>query len=145
VIQNFGGSSSLLVRPAGTGSLGLDGERWNVTLRGGQLASSTGGLGGAGLNRFVTGVISYALQRHTYFNIGGNYSDYVGGGANGSFVSFGAGLSTQPRRWLSLFLRYQIYSNSVNSAATAPAHAFTVAPGQTATANSYIVGFKIAP
>ena len=77
-------------------------------------------------------------------NIGGNYSDYVGGGANGSFVSVGAGVSTQPRRWLTLFAFYQAYINSVSAVSTAAASAFLVPPGTTATANTYTVGLKIA-
>lgn len=144
-IDNFGGSKgSFLVRPAGNGTLTFLGERWTITLSGGQIASGTGGLGGAGLNRFVTGVITYALRRHTFAHIGANYSEYVGGGANGSFVSYGAGISTQPRKWLTLFALYQAYSNSISAVSSAPARAFTVLPGQTATANTYTVGLKIA-
>jgi hypothetical protein len=143
VIDSFGGRGSLLVRPSGTGTVSFRGERWKVSLSGGQNASSTGGLGGTGLNRSVSGVITYALQRHTSLNIGATYSDFVGGGANGSFVSYGAGIATQPRRWLTLYAAYAGYQNSVSSATTAAAGAFTVAPGNTATSNSYSVGARI--
>ena len=144
-IDNFGGPrGSFLVRPAGTGALTFLGERWTVTLSGGQTASGTGGLGGAGLSRFVTGVITYALRRHTFANVGATYTKYIGGGANGSFASFGAGVSTEPRRWLTLFAFYQGFSNSVNSVSSAPLSAFSVPPGQTANSNSYTIGLKIA-
>jgi len=144
-IDNFGGpSGSFLVRPAGSGALSFLGERWTVTLGGGQVASNTGGLGGAGLNRYITGVISYALQRHTFANIGATYSDYVGGGANGSFASFGAGISTQPRKWLTLFAQYQGFSNAISAASSAPIGVFTVPPGKTAATNTYTLGLKIA-
>jgi hypothetical protein len=144
-VDNFGGPrGSFLVRPAGNGALTFLGERWTVTLGGGQVANIAGGLGGAGLNRFVNGVISYALQRHTFANFGASYSDYVGGSANGSFASFGAGLSTQPRKWLTLFAQYQGFSNSIGAATSAPIGVFTVPAGKTAATNTYTVGIKIA-
>ncbi len=144
-IDNFGGpSGSFLVRPAGNGALTFLGERWTVTLGGGQVASITGGLGGAGLNRYVNAVISYALQRHTFANFGASYNDYVGSGASGSFASIGASLSTQPRKWLTLFAQYQGFSNSISAASGAPIGAFTVPAGKTATTNTYTLGIKIA-
>jgi hypothetical protein len=144
-IDNFGGpSGSFLVRPAGNGALTFLGERWTITLSGGQIANLTGGLGGVGLNRFVNAVISYALQRHTFANFGASYYDYVGGGANGSFASIGASLSSQPRKWLTLFAQYQGFSNSVSAASSAPLGAFTVPVGKTANTNTYTLGIKIA-
>ena len=143
-IDNFGSRGSFLVRPAGSGALTFLGERWSVTLGGGQVASGTGGLGGAGLTRFVTGVISYALERHTFVTIGATDAAYAVGGANGSFMSYGAGISTQPRKWLTLFAQYQGFSNSINAANGAPLRALTVAPGQTAATNTYTLGLKIA-
>lgn len=144
-IDNFGGpSGSFLVRPAGTGALTFLGERWTVTVSGGQQANITGGLGGAGLSRFVTGVINYALRRHTSLNFGATYAEYIGGGANGSFASYGGGISNQPRKWLTLFALYQGFSSSLSSVSSAPVSAFTVTPGTTARSNVYMVGLKIA-
>jgi hypothetical protein len=144
-IDNFGGpSGSFLVKPAGTGTLTYRGERLTASLSGGQNASLTGGLGGTGLTRFASGVVTYALFRNTFAHVGVSYDQFVGGGANGSIISYGAGVSTRPRKWLTLFALYQGFQNSVTSTSFPTITGLTVPMGQTATSNTYLVGVKIA-
>jgi hypothetical protein len=141
LFDNLGGSPSIQAKPAGLGSIIYTGERWTITGSGGQVASGTGGLGGAGVAREAYGVINYALQRHTSLNFGASYSKFVGGGSNSQFLSYGAGISTRPYKWLTLFALYQGFQDKVS--ATSNVAALTTPLGKTATSNTYTLGLTI--
>jgi hypothetical protein len=142
IFDNLGGNSSLQAKPVGFGSLNYSGERWTITGSGGQVASGTGGLGGAGVEREAYGVINYALQRHTFVNIGASYSQFVGGGSDAEFWSYGAGISNRPYKWLTLFALYQGFRNKVSSASNVTN--LTSPLGQTAVSNTYTLGLTLS-
>ena len=141
VFDNMGGQPSVQGKPVGFGSISYSGERWTITTSGGQGASGTGGLGGAGVQRGSSEVFSYALQRHTFLNFGSSYTQFDGGGSNSQVLSYGGGISAQPYRWLTLFAAYQGFQEKVSSASNVSG--LTSPLGQTATSNMYTVGLSV--
>ena len=139
--DKFGGKTSLQAKPVGNGSITYKRERWTITASGGQLPSGTGGLGGAGVERRGSGTFSYALLRHTSLNFGASYSEFVGGGSNSEFLSYGGGVSTQPYKWLTLFAAYQGFQETVSAASKVSA--LTTPIGQTAVSNMFALGLSV--
>jgi len=140
--DKMGGDVSIQGKLVGFGSISYRGERWSIDARGGQLPSGTGGLGGAGVQRGGSGTFKYALRRHTSMYFGGSYSQFDGGGSNSEFLSYGAGISQQPYKWLQLFAAYQGYQQKVSSASNVTGLSSPI--GQTAVSNMYTVGASIA-
>jgi hypothetical protein len=150
---SFGGSAGpiLFEKPQGEGqevklgydgSLGYETDRWDLSVRGGQGPGITPN-GGAGLTRSALSDIKYAWTRRFSLFTSMSYYELEGGGAPLQLLIYGAGISEQVTRSISVSVQYvaiREYGSSGDGVTAAPAGPLI---GTTTSANALILGATI--
>jgi hypothetical protein len=124
------------------GSLGYETNRWNLSVRGGQGPGITPN-GGAGITRSALTDLRYAWTRRTSLFTSMSYYELEGGGAPLQLLTYGAGISYQATRYISVSAQYVAIREYGNTGTVLAGTSTGPSNGTTTIANAWIVGVTI--